>query len=105
MIYKPYKDTGKQLSQLGFGCMRLPTTTGNPGDPIDYDKAGALIDYAYEHGVNYFDSAYVYGSLLLQRRTASPLMLSNNTTIPRRCHNEKDLSAEEASSRHGARFP
>ena len=60
MIYKPYKDTGKQLSQLGFGCMRLPTTTGNPGDPIDYEKAGALIDYAYEHGVNYFDSAYVY---------------------------------------------
>ncbi len=60
MIYKPYKDTGKQLSQLGFGCMRLPTTTGNPGDPIDYEKAGALIDYAYGHGVNYFDSAYVY---------------------------------------------
>ena len=60
MIYKPYKDTGKQLSLLGFGCMRLPTTTGNPGDPIDYEKAGALIDYAYEHGVNYFDSAYVY---------------------------------------------
>ena len=60
MIYKPYKDTEKQLSRLGYGCMRLPTTTGSPGDPIDYEKAEALIDYAYAHGVNYFDTAYVY---------------------------------------------
>ena len=60
MITKNYKDTDKKLSQFGFGCMRLPTTTGNPADPIDYAKAEALIDYAYAHGINYFDTAYVY---------------------------------------------
>lgn len=60
MIYKNYKDTDLKLSQFGYGCMRLPTTTGNPADPIDYEKAGALIDYAYNHGVNYFDTAFVY---------------------------------------------
>lgn len=61
MIYKTYKDTDVKLSLLGMGCMRLPTV-GDPGAPVDYDKAVEIIDYAYEHGVNYFDTAYIYHS-------------------------------------------
>jgi uncharacterized protein len=56
MIYKPFHDL--KLSQLGMGCMRLPTV-GERG-PIDEDKARKIIEYAYEHGVNYFDTAYGY---------------------------------------------
>ncbi|MDR2101297.1 MAG: aldo/keto reductase [Treponema sp.] len=38
--------------------MRLPTI-GEQG-PIDEKKAREIIEYAYEHGVNYFDTAYRY---------------------------------------------
>ena len=47
-----------ELSRLGLGCMRLPTK-GERG-PVDEEKAIALIRYAYEHGINYFDTAYRY---------------------------------------------
>lgn len=56
MLYKPFADC--KLSLLGMGNMRLPTT-GERG-PIDRDKAREIIEYAYEHGVNYFDTAYRY---------------------------------------------
>ncbi len=47
------------ISRLGMGCMRLPVIT--PGDEdIDYKRAEEVIDYAYSHGVNYFDTAMGY---------------------------------------------
>lgn len=56
MIYKPFQELN--LSTLGLGNMRLPTTEER--GPIDDKKARALIETAYEHGVNYFDTAYRY---------------------------------------------
>jgi predicted aldo/keto reductase-like oxidoreductase len=56
MMYKPFH--GLLISQLGLGNMRLPTV-GERG-PIDEEKARKVIEYAYEHGVNYFDTAYGY---------------------------------------------
>ncbi|MDR1101527.1 MAG: aldo/keto reductase [Clostridiales bacterium] len=55
MLYRKNKK-GEELSILGFGCMRLPTKAGL----IDFNRAQAQIRYAYEHGVNYFDTAYIY---------------------------------------------
>lgn len=49
----------QMLSRLGMGAMRLPTTS-EEGAPIDVKKAEEIIDYAVAHGVNYFDTAYVY---------------------------------------------
>ena len=46
----------KQISLLGFGCMRLPMK----GDAIDREQALAMFDYAYQHGVNYYDTAWPY---------------------------------------------
>jgi len=40
--------------------MRLPVI--EPQKTIDEEKALALVDYAYNHGVNYFDTAYFYHS-------------------------------------------
>jgi hypothetical protein len=40
--------------------MRMPQT--EPKGPIDWKSAVELIEYAYEHGVNYFDTAYFYHS-------------------------------------------
>ena len=56
MIKKDFKDIS--LSTLGMGNMRLPTT-GEKG-PIDREKAREIIEYAYNNGVNYFDTAYRY---------------------------------------------
>ncbi len=48
---------GNQLSALGFGCMRFPQKNGS----IDLEKTEKLILAAVEQGINYFDTAYVYG--------------------------------------------
>lgn len=51
--------TNESVSLLGYGMMRLPALHADTDD-IDYEKALAHIDYAYRHGVNYFDTAYMY---------------------------------------------
>ncbi|MCL2045411.1 MAG: aldo/keto reductase [Oscillospiraceae bacterium] len=56
MLYKQFGDI--QLSHLGMGNMRLPTI-GERG-PIDEEKARKVIEYAYNNGVNYFDTAFRY---------------------------------------------
>jgi uncharacterized protein len=56
MIYKPFQETN--LSLLGMGNMRLPTQGQN--GPIDEKKAREIVEYAFENGVNYFDTAYRY---------------------------------------------
>lgn len=53
-----YRSNGKELSLLGFGGMRFPTKLGS--QDIDENMAEKMIDYAYAHGVNYFDTAYFY---------------------------------------------
>ena len=45
------------LSRLGFGTMRLPK---NEDGTIDEKAVFEMVDYALEHGVNYFDTAYPY---------------------------------------------
>ncbi len=47
---------GNRLSVLGFGCMRFT----KKGNSIDIEKAEKEILAAYDAGVNYFDSAYIY---------------------------------------------
>lgn len=47
---------GENLSRLGMGNMRLPTTDGK----IDEVNAQAIIDFLMEKGVNYYDTAYMY---------------------------------------------
>ena len=54
-----YKDTDDKVSLLGFGLMRLPKIDPEKSD-IDKEKAQEMIDYAYSHGINYFDTAYPY---------------------------------------------
>ena len=51
MTYRVQHGSGQQISLLGFGMMRLPN---------DQDEVNQLVDYAIEHGVNYFDTAPMY---------------------------------------------
>ncbi len=58
MIYRQFKDL--KLSGLGFGTMRLPLLPGGTVADIDQEQVDAMVDYAIEHGVNYFDTAVPY---------------------------------------------
>ena len=51
MTYRVQHGSGEQISLLGFGMMRLPD---------NQDEVDQLVDYAIEHGVNYFDTAPMY---------------------------------------------
>lgn len=60
MIYRTFGNTGIELSQLGFGLMRLPIREKLKPDKIDRKKARRMLSYAIDHGVNYLDTAYAY---------------------------------------------
>lgn len=47
---------GNQLSVLGFGCMRFKKKMGR----IEFEKAEKQIMTAFNNGVNYFDTAFIY---------------------------------------------
>lgn len=57
MIYKEFQDL--KLSALGMGAMRLPVTGGKDAD-IDETATAEMVKYAFDHGVNYFDTAWGY---------------------------------------------
>jgi len=63
MTYRSFPKLGDdKVSILGYGCMRWPTmpSPDGKGDIIDQDGVNELVDYAIEHGVNYFDTSPVY---------------------------------------------
>ena len=57
MVYKEFQDL--KLSALGMGAMRLPVVDGDDSK-IDVAAAEAMVDYAMEHGINYYDTAWGY---------------------------------------------
>lgn len=57
MLYRKMNKTGDELSILGFGAMRLP----RKGMGIDEERAIKQIRYAIDQGVNYLDTALLYG--------------------------------------------
>ena len=55
MLYRKDRE-GRDLSALGFGCMRF----SRKGGSIDQEEAEREIIRAVELGINYFDTAYIY---------------------------------------------
>lgn len=65
MTVRTNRNNGDKVSVLGYGMMRLPVVGGasgreNSDAPIDQDMVNRQVDYALEHGVNYFDTSPVY---------------------------------------------
>ena len=61
MTYRTNSVRGDKVSILGYGRMRWPMVKDENGrDVCDQEAIDRLIDYAIEHGVNYFDTAPVY---------------------------------------------
>ena len=59
MTYRENPTTKDRVSLLGYGMMRLPTKVDNT-DEYDQDMINRQVDYALEHGLNYFDTSPVY---------------------------------------------
>ena len=59
MKYRTLGKTGKEISLLSFGCMRLPE---------DEQEAAALISAAVDNGVNYFETAPGYCNKTSERK-------------------------------------
>jgi predicted aldo/keto reductase-like oxidoreductase len=66
MTYRTSPKTGEKVSLLGYGMMRLPTIDNNRSAreendaEIDQELVNRQVDYAIEHGVNYFDTSPAY---------------------------------------------
>lgn len=65
MTYRTNRHTGDRVSLLGFGMMRLPSVDGRSAREggnggIDQEMVNQMVDYAMEHGVNYFDTSPAY---------------------------------------------
>ena len=70
MTYR-LNNKGEKISILGYGCMRLPTVSNTSAresfDMIDQDMVNRHVDYAIEHGINYFDTSPAYCKGLSER--------------------------------------
>lgn len=65
MTYRTQQGSGEKISLLGFGMMRLPRD--------NQELVNQLVDYAIAHGVNYFDTAPMYGRGLNEEITGNAL--------------------------------
>jgi voltage-dependent potassium channel beta subunit len=64
MRYNNLGATGLLVSEFSFGCMTFTRgrgTLGKDGGGVDGEDAFEMMRTAYEHGVNFFDNAEVYG--------------------------------------------
>lgn len=58
MTFRTNPKTHEKVSLLGYGMMRLPTK--DDSEEFDQEMINQQVDYAIEHGVNYFDTSPVY---------------------------------------------
>ncbi len=56
MLYRNLVKNGPDVSLLGYGCMRFPTK----GTGIDKELTFSQMKLAFDNGVNYYDTAYIY---------------------------------------------
>lgn len=73
MLYRTLGRTGLEVSQLGFGAMRLPMTGEGDDKRVDDEKAVPMIHRAFESGVNYIDTAVGYCNSDSQRAVGEAL--------------------------------
>lgn len=87
MEKKPIASMDASPSLLGFGCMRFPKLENGK---INRPEAEKMLDYAYAHGVNYYDTAYMYhdgeseqfiGDYLMQKYPRDSFYLASKLPI------------------------
>ena len=102
MIYRDFGNTGKKISALGFGCMRLPEIKiaemteeekrarenlswyeSQRDDTwiVDEEKAIPLMKAAYDAGINYFDTAMFYSHFKSQAALGKAVKLMDREKV------------------------
>ncbi|MCL2420679.1 MAG: aldo/keto reductase [Defluviitaleaceae bacterium] len=102
MIYRDFGKTGKKISALGFGCMRLPEIKiGEMSEAekkareglswyeqqkddnfiVDEEKAIPMLKAAYDAGVNYFDTAQFYCHFKSQATLGKAVKLMDRSKV------------------------
>ena len=77
MVYRENPVNGDKVSLIGFGCMRWPMVDQGDGKRvIDQEAVNEMVDYAIEHGINYFDTSPAY--LMGQSEKAAGIALSRH---------------------------
>ena len=71
MTYRKNPKNDEKVSILGYGMMRLPQIPDS--EEFDQEMINQQVDYAIEHGVNYFDTSPVYCRGLSERCTGIAL--------------------------------
>jgi predicted aldo/keto reductase-like oxidoreductase len=70
MLYRQLGKSGIELSNLGFGCMRLPVIDHKP-EKINYPEGIKLLHHAIDRGVNFVDTAYFYHAAVFGQKGES----------------------------------
>jgi hypothetical protein len=73
VVYKQFGNTGKKVSALGFGAMRLPMKDMNGKRIIDDDLAIPLMQQSFDMGINYIDTAPLYCDSLSEEAVGKAL--------------------------------
>ncbi|MCL2821333.1 MAG: aldo/keto reductase [Oscillospiraceae bacterium] len=102
MIYRDFGKTGKKISTLGFGCMRLPEiqlkelseaekkarenlswyeAQRDDSWVVDEEKAIPLLKAAYDSGINYFDTAQFYCHFKSQATLGKAVRLMDRSKV------------------------
>jgi predicted aldo/keto reductase-like oxidoreductase len=96
---RPLGKTGLKLPILGYGGAALPKAWRNP---LSYEERVALVRYAYDRGIRYFDTAGNYlesqaiiGEALRDRRRDVCLVTKVETTKPEEVHKAVEKSLKE----------
>jgi len=71
MTYRTNPKTGEKVSLLGYGMMRLPQVPDS--EEFDQEMINRQVDYAIEHGLNYFDTSPAYCRGLSEKCTGIAL--------------------------------
>ena len=63
MKYNKLGKTKLKISQLGFGCWAIGSDKGNMGyGKFDKNQSIKSLNFAYEKGINFYDTANLYGN-------------------------------------------
>ena len=107
MTYRTHPEHGDRVSILGYGCMRWPLTKDENGkDVVDQEGVNRLVDYAIEHGINYFDAAPMYHNGDCERVTGIALSRHPREKyyIATKLSNFKDCSHEASMQMYRQSF-
>lgn len=107
MTYRTNPGNNDTVSILGYGCMRWPMTEDEDGNEIvDQEMTNTLVDYALEHGINYFDAAPMYHDGECERVTGTALIRHPRETyyLATKLSNFKDASKEASMEMYRKSF-